>query len=812
MRSEVKGIASAEPGPGVYVGLGLVAAATLMLEILLTRIFSVTMWYHFAFMAVSIAMFGLTVGGLLVFRFPRWFPDDRLPTHLARHALALAGATLAAFVLHLRIRFRMDGSWQGNLALAATYVTIAVPFVFAGVVLSLALSRFPRRVGQLYAADLLGSAAGCLTLVAALGRTDGPTVVVFVAWLAAAAAVAFVWGAPSARPRRRALLAALAGALLLGASHVGFLLHRPLLNLRWVKGRFEPTPLFEKWNSFSRVTVTGDPDVPVRPFAWGYSPRYHGRDRVRQLRIDIDAAAATFMLHDPGDLSALTFLKYDITNLPHYLRPGAETLVVGAGGGRDVLSALVFEQPRVVAVELNPIIDEIVNVAYARFSGGMRRRPGVEFVVDEARGYIARRREPVDLIQLSLIDTYAATAAGAFALTENPLYTVEAWSIFLSKLRPGGLLAVTRWYFPDRPVILYRLTALAAAALARHGVEDPRGHVALARTIPAGGPLGVATLLVGRDPFSPADLKNLNQVVHGLGFEIMLSPETAEDAVLEDLASGPEPHGAARRFPANLRPPTDDAPFIFNALTFRNLFDAELRRADSVGPNLHAVVVLAVLLVVAVGLTAAFILLPLALATDRAALAGSGPRLAYFTAIGLGFILVEIAQMQRLTPFLGHPSRALTVVLFTLLVAGGLGSLSFAGLDRRLGGGAHRIFLPLMGLIVLTGLLTPWALATAQAAAAPFRIALSGLLLFPLGFLMGMPFPWGIRAAAGRHVGLLAWFWGLNGAASVLASVLAVGVAIHFGISRAYWVGAACYAAAWVAAAISTGRLNGHDD
>jgi predicted membrane-bound spermidine synthase len=770
---------------GTYLGIFLVALATVMFEILLTRIFSVTIWYHFAFVAVSVAMFGMTAGALVVYLAPRRFPTGRLGARLAGSALLFAVTAILAFWGHLGIPLRPEGSIGDVGLLVCTYILFTVPFVFSGICVCLVLTRFPRRVSGLYAADLAGAALGCVVLRYALGITDGPTAVFLVALLATAGAYAFARGAAH---RRLAKACSVLGSLLAVFVVANTLLtnwQMPLIRLRWVKGAVEGILLYEKWNSFSRITVTGRPDLPQSPTGWGLSPACPADLRVRELRLVIDGAATTRLIAFDGDLAEVEHLRYDVTNVAHHLRSGASVLAIGSGGGRDILSALVFRQKSVLGVEINEDITAALNGPFGDFTGHLDRIPHVRFVTDEARSYIARSTESFDIIQISLIDTWAATAAGAFVLTENSLYTVEAWQILLDHLTPGGILTVSRWYTGERPGEMYRLTTLAREALRRRGIATPRACLAIVRCDRVG------TLLVSPQPLSGRDLDTLERVAGAMRFELVLTPRTAADPVFATLASAEDIAPFLASFPLNISPPTDDSPFFFQMLRLRDVLRPGLTQQGVVTFNQKAVVVLGVLLATVLVLTFLCIAVPLLLTTGRTSLRGAAPHFVFFAAIGLGFMLIEVSQMQRLIVFLGHPTYGLSVVLFALLLSSGLGSYT-TGKATTSRAALGRLGALLVALVAF-GAATPAVASACQSAATPVRIGVAVAVLFPLGFLMGMPFPLGMRAAAQRTAGLTPWLWGLNGAASVCASVLAVAIALSFGISASYWCGAASY-------------------
>src|SRR5262245_33347528 len=731
--------------PSVYGGLFLVTLATIMYEIALTRIFSVTMWYHFAFVAISVAMFGMTVGALVVYLRPGWFPAERLTHGLGLSSLLFGVTIVLSLLTQLIVPFAPGAALVGLYSVVFFYVVVAVPFVFSGVCVTLALTRFPRQVPSLYAVDLLGAAAGCAIVLVALDVTDGPTTVVGTALAACVAAAVFSMPAESSRLRVGALVAiiALAGFVAVNSLRIGE--QASLLRVEWVKGGREPKPLFEKWNSFSRVTVFGDPTQLVAPRGWGQSDTYPADRRIHQLELLIDANAATVLTEFDGRLEMIDHLKYDVTNMAHWLRRDARVLVVGAGGGRDVLSALAFQQRGVLGVEINGSLLDIRNGYFGGFTGHLQRDPRVTFVNDEARSYIARERERFDILQISLIDTWAATGAGAFVLSEHSLYTTEAWELFLNRLTPTGLLSISRWYTEPRPDETYRTMALAVTALAGRGITNPRDHVAIVRHATGAdgkhAPLGVATVLVSPSPLSAADLDALEAAARRLRFDVLLSPRHAASPMFEALTSGRDLTPIIAQFPVNITPPTDNSPFFFHTLRLGDIFRGELwhQRLGGTSANVQAVWVLGLLLITVFGLTALCIVVPLVLTTERRVLTGSAPLFVFFIGIGLGFMLIEISQMQRLIVFLGHPVYGLSVVLFAMLFASGLGSL----LIGRLGDVA-RATTPLIALIatlIVFGAATPAVIRAFAASTTPVRITVAIALLFPIGLLMGTAFP-----------------------------------------------------------------------
>ena len=812
---------SPRAGGRTFAGLFLVTLSTLTYQLLLTRTFSVTMYYHFAFVAISVTMFGMAVGALAVFLRPAVFIPERVSRHLAIGSALFAAAIVLSYLTHLAIPFLIEPSLVSVYALSLTYAALSVPFVLSGIVVSLALTRFPSQVSSLYAADLTGAALGCLLVGPILRLTDAPSAVLVTAAVTAIAALLFAtdgrttWTQPSDSGRLLRGLVALAVLMTAGAVAQGVAARHNAgwLRLVWVKGQYEARPLVERWNSFSRIRVIGNPDRVTRPSGWGFSRTLPSDRMAHELHLDIDSYAGTELTAYHGDPEAVAHLKYDVTNVVHYLRPDSQVIVVGTGGGRDVLSALTFNQKRVTGVEINEGIIDLVNRRFGDFTGHLDRDPRVRFVNDEARSYLARLQDRSDIIQISLIDTWAATASGAFVLTENSLYTVEAWRMFLAHLAPRGILSVSRWYYADRPGEVYRLATLASATLMQLGVTRPGDHYAIVRAKPAAAPNapdGVGTMLLSRDPLSPRDLDLLESVASTMEFEIVQSPRFSADETFAAIASGDRMKDAVAKHALNISPPTDDTPFFFHMLRLRDVFNtARWHDQGIVRFNMTAVGVLGVLMLTVAVLTTACIVVPLmlsrSLAPGSANRASFAPHMVFFAAIGFGFMLVEISQVQRLTIFLGHPVYSLSVVLFSLLLSSGLGSLSTASLaaDER-----RASMLRLVGLVaVLTGFgaLTPIVIHQFEAASTPARIAISVAVLFPIGFFMGMAFPIGMRRALADAPSIAPWLWGVNGAASVCASVLVVVIALGAGISAAFWTGSACYVVA-LGAIVTTSR------
>jgi hypothetical protein len=637
--------------------------------------------------------------------------------------------------------------------------------------------------------DIIGAALGCIALIYFLKFSDGPDTVMIISLFAAVAGLLFNWGKSTKRLIKLTYvyLFFLFGFIILNT----YLFNRneSLLPLVWVKGTLESKPIFEKWNSYSRIKVSGDSTVPDEPFGWGLSTTYPRERKVLQTMLNIDASAGTCLTGFKGDLSQIEHLKYDVTNMVHYIRKNSDLMVIGMGGGRDVLSGLAFGQKKIYAVEMNDDIINTVKNRFGDFSGHLDKYPNVTLINDEARSYISRTDKNYDIIQISLIDTWAATAAGAFVLSENNLYTKEAWKIFFNHLNKNGILSCSRWYDLKNPTEIYRVISLASTSLFEYGIKNPKNNIIVISSKQFVDKPNIGTILICKSAFSDAEIDSISKVAHKMQFEMVFSPKFSNDNTFDSITSMSNNSKYVKDYPLNISPPTDDKPFFFQMLRFDNIFNFNLL---SLNPMIsRSMFVLGALLLIVTVLTVLCIIIPLKL-KGNIDLKGSLPNFIYFASIGFGFMFVEISQMQRLTIFLGHPVYGLSVMLFTLLLSSGIGSIITSNVSLQ----NKKPLLILSSLIIvllLFGNITPYITNFYNDSDTTTRIIASVGILFPLGLLMGTAFPIGMKIASARKNVITPWLWGINGATSVFASVLAVAISIAFGITLCFWFGVIFY-------------------
>lgn len=797
------------------LGLFACAATTLLIELLNTRLLSLSTWYHLAFFAVSTAMFGMAAGAMRVYLGGEAFGAERAPVQLTRSATALAIAIPLAHAVVASTPLSLGFDAPALAGLLLVTLALAAPFYFAGVATTLALTRTAAPVGVVYAVDLLGAAAGGAAFAPLLDRLDLTTVVMLSASAAAVAALCF--------RRAAGLPLGAASAALLGCMLAGALASAVIpggIDVAYVKG--QPTGpqrhALQRWSAQGRVTV--ERPTEGAPFYWAAAPDAP-RGPVTTAYMNIDGIAGTAMTRWDGDLESLEWTEHDITAVAHHLRPAADVAVVGVGAGRDLLTALRARSRSITGIELNRVFLDLLRGPYRSFAG-LAERPELELVHDEARAYLAADERRYDIVQMSLIDTWAATTAGAFTLSENGLYTREGFRDLLGALRPDGLLSVSRWHTPTRVSEVNRLLSLAVASLLDLGAREPGAHLALVVRD------RVANLLLSPSPLSTADLERLHEVTERFGFELLWPAASGADSLARlgdlrarlarlGLGAAPEPVAPTRPDlitaiassrsaealdaaivdePYDYSAPTDARPYFFNLLRPGQFLEPPGGgRGVHAAGNFLATQSLTVLWLVSALLAALLVVAPLLRqglpAMPRAAFAHAA---LYFAVIGAGFMFVQISLVQRYSVFLGHPSYALPVILSAMVVAAGLGSALSERLEVERSG----------RLLLVVHLAVPGVLLASIAAIGPVielgkhepiavRCALVASSVGIGSLPLGLCFPIGLRLVRALCQPATAWMWGINGAFGVLGAVSAVALSLARGIDLTLYCAALAY-------------------
>ena len=763
--------------------VALMSFAALLLELGLTRIFSVVLFYHFAFLAISIALLGLGAGAVFACLRRQWLARWTVSQLGVRLCMANAVVIFVVLEVVLYSSVSLSLDWQNFWRLSFLYLVSAVPFFVTGLLFSVIFARHPSLVTQLYGADLLGGSAACLALIPLLNLIGGPNTILFAAVAVALAAVA--WAGPGHR------LAPIVQVLILLVM-IGANFHNSFVDIVYAKGMKRQPAEYARWNALSRVEVDK-----------------FGTGKV----IVIDADANTFLMNTDPHHWRDDYRRNSMSAAPsvaNILRPHGDFAIIGPGGGVDVLRAVANGSAKVTGIEINPIIaDNIMRDRYADYSFHLYQIPEVHMNVSDGRSFIRDSHDQYDVVQMTLVDTWASTAAGAFALSENNLYTVEAFREYFEHLKPDGMIAITRWEFA-KPREALRVVSQAMEALRQLGVQDTTQNFIVVSDGPLDKDGKPVVVLAKKSPFTLAEQKEVLDHILGtngqdanLNLHVLYLPVTAEQPgmahpTFAKLILGQDSRAFSASYPYNVSPVTDNAPFFFFTLKPGQIFGGSELGGIDWKVNL-GIAILGIVLIVSIAAVLLFLVLPLAL--SRETRSGRSLRLLYFVAIGLGYIMVEIAFIQRFVLFLGYPTYALTVVVFLMLLSSGAGSL----VSQRFFSEPTRV---VTALALIVGALAVYVFALPRMLEAiiglsfPAKLAVSGLLLIPLGFAMGMPFPSGLRAlSAGdrgpssKH-GAVEWAWAMNAASSVLGSVLAIVVAIQFGLTVTLACGTAAYVVA----------------
>ncbi len=793
----------------MFPGILLCSLAVLMLEVLLTRIFSFTIWYHLAYVTISTALLGFGAAGALLASYPKLLEGD---------GRRLAGGCSAAAGLAILLAMAVLGPLPldpANLFLAPArfffgllgyYVLVTLPFLLAGVAVATPLSTYPAQADRLYAADLAGAGLGCLAAVLALSNLDGAGAVTVCAAIFVSAGAVYL---PAGR--LAAGLSAAAAVLLIVSPFSGrFLEFQPAGSKIMAQSLREPGTklLFTRWSPVNRVDLYRTVKSTITFWAGnGLSSKFAG-PFPQGLALQYDAHNGS-SVYQVTDRDSLRLLDDHLLRTPYLIHPRSRVLVIGVGGGIDVMNALRRGASHVTAVELQPITVDLLNTMLSGWTGGMFQRPEVDLVAAEGRHYVRSHEAIYDQIQITATDTFSAQTTGAYVLAESYLYSIEAFDDYFDHLSENGVISMVLGDFLYKDPLLpeplvTRLAITARETLRQRGVADSTAHIIhVGQWLYAeGGPPGIAgsivsNLIIKKTPFTPGEVERVRSFAAENGFEVGFAPGQKNDATpMARLIGTPadELDRVLEKQAFELWPVTDDRPFFYHVLPWTSVMTNAKVVWAAPGSSVGQVMLL-IMLGQAVLLGSLLILLPL----RRAGRGGLSARetsgfLLYFLGLGLGFLLIEISFVQKYVLLLGYPTYSLSVTVFSLLVFAALG----AALCRR-GWGRPGRFLPLLlattlGFVVLEILVLPWLREQLLAAPLVARIAVTFLLQLPLGLCLGMYFPTGLELLRRHAPGLVPWAWGVNGVASVASTVLAVILGMAIGFSGVVIVAAVVYA------------------
>ena len=789
---------------GYLLGVLFVSVSLIGLEIGITRIFSTMIWYHLSFMAISLAMLGFSLGGILLLLFPSLADRERkqvLPACAFLFALTVCLGTLyilyQPFLLDLIQKLTSRGP---NVAAMLYFLFLLCIFVSAfllsGLTISTAISRRADDVSRVYFSNLLGSGLGCLLVIVLLSVLGAFSAMLVIILLAAVGSLCFM-----DRTRKSSrVFYLLNGVLILSVLIPLLTTDRQDVFTRSLFTRRDVTDenrIFRKWNAFScvdfyrpdkgsTITYEGEEANAVYEGLWGLSRRYEGK-MLEPIKVIIDSWAITSINRVEEDTLAQEIYDYLPTNLAYQIKSHPRVLIMGAGGGIDVLSALHYASPLIRAVEINPTIVEAVKTRFSDYAGNIFNREEVDTIVGEGRHCINKDTHTYDLIQLSGVDTLSGAQASSYSFSESYLYTLEAFEEYLNHLEPEGIVTFLRFSF-KKPREMLRLFTTAVEALEKQGIRDPGRHLFVVHS----NVLIFANLMIKKSPFTRQEVNRMEKFIEEKGFRVLYSPYRHCDNEFYRFLETRDREGFYDQYPFRVRPVTDDNPFFFNYTKFSHIIRPPKEKIYWLYWVGQTILFYGLFLILILSLV--FIFFPmLAYRIKGLEIPGKIRFILYFLCLGLGFMFVEILLMQRFTLFLGQPIYSLALILFCLLVFAGLGSYVSGKISGK----------PLTILVLSFGCLLASLLATYGLTGPVFqsllkaditmRVAVSIAMLALPSFFMGFPFPMGIRLADGNAKPMVPWGWAINGYASVVGSFLSVILGISLGFTNVYFIAMGIY-------------------
>ncbi|HWP46249.1 MAG TPA: hypothetical protein VNM22_03720 [Candidatus Limnocylindrales bacterium] len=779
----------------LYPTIFLISLSILTYEIIFMRIFSITQWHHFAYLVMSIALLGFGASGSFISLF-----QNRLKKAFSIYYFVFA----YLFSLSLPLGFWMSQKipfdpflivWDKRqyLYLLAYYLILFIPFFFGATCIGLAFSKYPGKISQIYFYNLLGSGAGAFTSVWLLYLLH-PLRILYVISGSALLAAAFSFPLKGEGKKEReitlpwlhtSLLPVLIVLLLLGTT--GLLYTVPLrLRISQYKGLSIALNLphaeivQETHGPLGLIDVVKSPAIRYAP---GLSLKYT-QAPPPQLGLYIDASEAGAMTHFKEDLSDLQYLDYISSALAYHVRSPDKVLILGAGGGTDVLTALYHQSGQIHAVELNRQIVDLVNGPFKDFTRGIYTLPQVQVKIAEARSYVESTSDAYDLIQVTLLDAFSASSAGVYALNESYIYTVEAFKKYLERLTPNGILSITRWIkLPPRDNL--KVFATAVQALEEIGTPEIPRHLILIRS------WATATLLVSLLPFSGEEIARVKEFCRTRLFDTVYFPgiTEADDNKYNQLPSPHHYHGVQKilfgdrqkfyqDYLFNIKPATDNQPYFFHFFKWKALPTLIASMGREWIPFIEwGYIILIAALIQSIPVSLILIILPLLRLPTSSTWGIYKLRVfIYFGCLGLGFLFLEMVYIQKFILFLANPIYAISVIIFSFLFFSGLGSFYSKKFSRP-----SLPILAMVGISLVYFLTLKFIFQYFMAYGSGVRIAITILLVAPLAFFMGMPFPIGLSKVSLKAPELIPWAWGINGYASVISSILATTLAISWG-------------------------------
>ncbi len=787
-----------------YAGISLISASALSLEIFFTRFFSVAQWHHFAFMVVSIALLGYGASGSFLMLFPSLLKKDSSRL-LYFFSLLLSIAILISYTIANHLPFDMAKiAWDTNqlIYILVYYILLSIPFFIAGMIISIVITLSSKDVNKIYFFDLIGASIGCLLPLIIFPLFGGTGPLLISSTLALIASLFFLPSPHQGEVRVRRWFIPLFFLLLI----IPLFFTNPKfleINMSQFKSlnvalKFPETRLIDtKWNSFSRIDIL---ESPLVRFAPGLSLKYQ-KSLPQQIGITIDGDSMTAITEHKGDITELDFIPYLPSSLPFYLTQNKNVLILEPAGGLDILTALYFKSQLITGVEINPLIHKIIKHDFRNFSGGIYERDNVKIETGEGRGYLKKTVNKFDTILFPVLSGIPASSGGFFGLAEGYQFTEEAIITYLSSLNKDGILSITQYLLPPPREELRRVSVIHSA-LKRMGINNPERHIAVIRT------WGTITIIVKRSELSDADISKIKEFSKERLFDIAYYHGIKENEtniynkfaepiyfnLISQILNDEKREALYKNYIFDITPVTDDRPFFFHFFKWNKITEVYKSVGEKWQIFIEGGYLLPIIFIQALIASAVFIVFPLTVARGRRLITQKKETitfLSFFFLIGVGFMFIEISLIQKLILFLDHPVYAVSTALFGILIFSGIGSF----LSKRYTSNKKlfNIILSLSIMIVIATIFLPYIITFFLGSNLILRGIVTLLTLCPIGILMGMPFPAAMKMLGERNKDVIPWAWCVNGASSVISSILAIIIALSVGFNAVLLLAALMY-------------------
>lgn len=787
--------------PLLFPAIFLSSFSALSYELLLTRIFSVTLWYHLAFMVVAVAMFGLGVGGISAF-FLQNKPLIKTSNQILSDTECLKALSICLFcAVYFKIPYVPDRVVLPSIysagILASIFFLTAIPFILTGLLNGIIFKRYSSRIGTIYFADLAGASAGAICGTFSLYLTDGITALLLTSLISVVSSLLFL-------KNRKAITTKPVSAVLLTVLAVITMQITGVRRIRitYAKKYKETKIYYEKWSPIARVTVI---DFPL--LAWGLGSHYHHPLPAVSYLIEQDGAAGTPII-PLKIVKNPDWLDWDAPSFGFWILKPSSVLIIGSGAGKDIIAAKRAGVKEIFACELNRDIVDIVEEKFAWLSAKPYSFKGVKTIIAEGRNFLMRSDRKYDMIQLAMVDSWAATSAGAYVMSENHLYTIEAFVSYLRHINTSGGFTLSRYFKGFFPSETLRAFATSAEALRREGIKQPSRHLILVK---AGD---ISTIVVKKSPFTAEELKNAKEEARKKGYHILFLPgvKNTSSSIWSELASSTYPSKLLKNFPIDITPTTDDRPFFFFVLKPQIWLMKKFHGKTwniALPQNIGATIILRNILVSSLLFTAVIFLLPILFTIrikgrkKKKSTASTISFGFYFFATSTGFMFIEIPILQKFILPFGIPAHATATTLFTILLFAGAGSYIWTSACKtRLLPVVVKICISVSALATIYFfLLTPLTYKLLPLSL-PTKMVASSLTIGAIAILMGGTFPLGIKASTRQSSHLIPWMWSISASSSIAGSVGAMVIGIIIGFSYCFIFGAVFYLAGAISIAI----------